>query len=200
MAAKAHSTPTPNAHDEVMATTVCTTRVSPLDRAGIIFIVAIRIVDGSSRILEQWLLPLQIVDPPELGNRKLRRRQVTAAIGSLIDRHAEAVRAAALIEVTKRVSALGISVAGSTALAQRREAALLKRILAERQPLVQLGLFDRRLLRQRQSELQLEEHLEIEHRRRLNELNSARTLLIAQPLQIALVLLIKGPRRSCSLG
>jgi hypothetical protein len=134
-----------------------------------IFFTRTRIVDGSGRLVEELLIPVEVDDdiegPPQ----------------QICDRWHSRVRAVCLEEVAGRIANLAQEYRHGLERARIRESQLADIARAHRDALVQPGLFDRRLLDDRMDDP--------DHERR-ESLTTASTLLLAQQSETVLLIVV----------
>ncbi len=141
-------------------------------RSGAIFFIRTRVVDGSGRLVENLLIPVEVrIVSPTLR----RRRDIRAHAQEVLDAHQAAVRSVALAEVARRITALAADYGHGLERARARESRLAE---TDAHVLVQAGLFDRR-------------HLQNQDRPvRFHPMTASSSLLVAQQSEIVLLLVV----------
>ena len=145
------------------------TTTAGLDRSVAIFLTRTSIADGSGRLVEELLIPVQVDRDP--GDEAQR----------VFDRWQAAVRSVCLAEVAKRMTALAWDYRHGLERAGARESRLAELAGADRAGLVQPGLFDRRSTNDRGV---------LPDSQRQESLNAASSLLVAHQLEFVLLLTI----------
>jgi hypothetical protein len=127
---------------------VTTLRISPhgvLRDTAAIFFVRVRIIDGSGRLLEDVIVPVQLRLP--LADRATRRSDVRDEAQLLIERHGPAAMAAVGPHLAVRLAEISRQYGPGLERAERRERWLGRIVKRDGHHLVQAGLFDRRSLK-----------------------------------------------------
>jgi hypothetical protein len=137
-----------------------------------------RVVDGSGRLIEDFLIPLQIRCSPSALRRM---RGVHRWAQKLLDACLPSARSTALAEVAVRIDHLAAEYGRGLSRARAREAELGTLIEADRQALIQPGLFDRRGLGTGPS---------VQTDGRRQTLDNAASLLVAQQSEATLLLIV----------
>jgi hypothetical protein len=153
----------------IPAATLRRTKAAGLRRCVAIFFTRTTIVDGSGRLVEELLIPVQV------------ERETGGDVQKMFDSWHALVRSVCLVEVAKRVTGLAWEYRHGLERARARESALAAIARADRGGLIQPGLFDRRAIHGRVS---------IPDDARQESLNSASALLVAQPSEIVLLLVV----------
>jgi superfamily II DNA or RNA helicase len=150
-----------------------------------------RIVNGCGRLVEDLLVPvrspLSSADVAGACSSNVRRRNVRTVVDRLLEQLQETVASVVRLHVQRRASAVAVESREWVARAITRERQL-SQILQTGNPLVQAGLFDSRLLRQREDGRAQHQRLVLETTSRTAqvELNSVTT---AQEPELVLLLL-----------
>ena len=175
---------------DVGATTIRTSPHSVLRDPAVIFFVRVRIIDGSGRLLEDVMVPVQLRLP--LADRATRRSDVRDNAQLLIVRHGPAAMAAVGTHLAVRVADISRQYGRGLERAERRERWLGRIVNHDGHHLVQAGLFDRRSLK----DLDVARYRELRASRESNErrqtLQSGMTGLSTLQPEIVLLLLIKA--------
>jgi hypothetical protein len=130
---------------DVGAATLRTSPHNLLHDTAAIFFVRVRIIDGSGRLLEDVMLPVQLRLP--LADRATRRSDVRDKAQLLIVRHGPAAMAAAGTHLAVRLAEISRQYGRGLERAERRERWLGRIVNHDGHHLVQAGLFDRRALK-----------------------------------------------------
>jgi len=134
-----------------------------------IFLTRTSIADGSGRLVEELLIPVEVNRDPGDGAEQV------------FDRWQALVRSVCLAEVAKRITALAWDYRRGLERARARESRLAELARADRGGLVQPGLFDRRSTNDRSPLLDCQ---------RQESLSAASSLLVAHQLEFVLLLTI----------
>ena len=153
----------------IPAATLRRTTAAGLHRSTTIFFTRARIADGSGRLVEELVIPVEVNREPGDHAQKV------------FDRWQRLVRSVCLAEVAKRTTGLAWEYRHGLAQARAREARLVETARTDRAGLVQPGLFDRRAMNDRPP---------APDACRQESLNSASSVLVAQQLQFVLLLSI----------
>jgi hypothetical protein len=145
------------------------TTAAGLHRSTVIFFTRTNIADGSGRLVETLVIPVEV--STEAGSNTQQ----------LFDRWQPLVRSVSLAEVAKRITGLAWEYRHGLARARARESQLAEMARADRAGLVQPGLFDRRAMPDRSPNADCG---------RQESLNTASSLLVAQQLEFVLLLVI----------
>ena len=134
-----------------------------------VFLTRTSIADGSGRLVEELLIPVEVYRGPGDGAQQV------------FDRWQAPVRSVCLAEVAKRITALAWDYRRGLERARARESRLAELARADRGGLVQPGLFDRRSTNDRSPLLDCQ---------RQESLSAASSLLVAHQLEFVLFLTI----------
>jgi hypothetical protein len=151
-----------------------------------------RIVNGSGRLIEEVLLPIQLpmstADLSGVCASQPKRRDVSALAEQLIDRFRAAVTSAARSHIERRVAEIaGESRAWVTrALARERR---LSRLVATDDALFQAGLFETRLAKHREDIRAQRQRLVDETTTRAGHLELDAVMSVAQAPELVLLLI-----------
>ena len=156
---------------------------------GVVCLFRARVADGAGHLAETMLIPVHapVADMPPIRTRRDARRRVERLLSQLD----HVIRQAARRAVADRLRVVQSEHAGAVARAREREAmvaSLLDVRLAR--PLVQLGLFDRRALRQAERDRQRAAAQRRDADMQLSALEASMTLAPARELELLLVLMV----------
>lgn len=165
---------------EVVATTLRRATAAGLHASTAIFFTRTRIVDGSGRLVEDLVVPIEVRCPSEAT--RIRRCRLPQQLQTLFDGWLGQVRTACLTEVASRITNLASAYGQGLQRARTREAQLLKLANNRRSALVQQGLFDRRGKRQQAAT----------SHGRTEAFDAASSLLVAQQSEVVLLLVISS--------
>jgi hypothetical protein len=174
---------------DVGATTLRPSPHSVLRETAAIFFVRVRIIDGSGRLLEDVMVPVQLRLP--LADRAARRSDVRDTAQLLIVRDGAAAMAAARRDLAVRLAELSRQYGRGLERAERRERWLGRIVSHDGHHLVQAGLFDRRSLRNLDAVRDRELRVSRESDERRQTLQSVGGLSTLQP-EIVLLLLVNA--------
>lgn len=149
-----------------------------LIRSAAIFFTRTRIVDGSGRLVEDLMVPVEV------------RRDIGPQAQRAFDAYYSAVRSVALAEVARRITALATEYGRGLARVRARESRLEEFAENRAHELVQAGLFDRRALQDRDRSVHVHATVSNQHRERREALDASSSLLVAQQSEIVLFLII----------
>jgi hypothetical protein len=145
------------------------TKAAGLRRSVAIFFTRTTIVDGSGRLVEELVTPVEV------------ERETGADAQQVFDRRHALVRSVCLAEVARRITGLAWEYRRGLERARARESQLAEPARADRAGLMQPGLFDRRAMQGR---------ISITDGKRQASLNSASSLLVARQSECVLLLVI----------
>jgi hypothetical protein len=171
----------------------CTTIRHPeshhLIRPGAIFFTRTRIVDGRGRVVEDLIVAVQV---RTAGLQALRAQK-------MLDSHHAAVRSAALAEVARRLRTLAAACQRGLQRARAREVSITALIENDVLESVQAGLFDHRAVQNHDRSVHRRTTMSNEHRVRTEALDASLSLLVAQPSDTALLLIVAphGAKPAC---
>ena len=153
---------------------------------GVVCLFRARVADGAGHLAETVLIPVHapVADMPRIRTRRDARQRVERLLSQLD----HVIRQAARRAVADRLRVVQSEHAGAVARAREREAmvaSLLDVRLAR--PLVQLGLFDRRALRQAERDRQRAAAQRRDADMQLSALEASMTLAPARELELVLV-------------
>ena len=156
---------------------------------GVVCLFRARVADGAGHLAETVLIP---VHAPVADMQRIRtRRDARQRVERLLSQLDQVIRQAARRAVADRLRVVQSEHAGAVARAREREAmvtSLLDVRLAR--PLVQLGLFDRRALRQAERDRQRAAAQRRDAGMQLSALEASMTLAPARELELLLVLMV----------
>jgi hypothetical protein len=155
----------------IPVTTLRKPKAAGLHRSVVIFFTRTNVVDGSGRLVEEIVIPVEV------------DRQPGEDAQMVFDRWQPLVRSVCLAEVAKRITGLAWEYRHGLARARARESQLAEMVRADRAGLIQPGLFDRRATGHRASP---------EDSGRQESLSTASSLLVAQQLEFVLLLSTGG--------
>jgi hypothetical protein len=184
------ATPPTTALGDVGATTLRTSPRNVLHDTAAIFFVRVRIVDGSSRLLEDVMVPVQLRLP--LADRATRRSDVRDKAQLLIGRHGPAAMAAAGTHLAVRLAEISRQYGRGLERADRRERWLGRIMNHDGHRLVQTGLFDRRALKDLDAVRYRELRASRESNERRQTLQSVMAGLSTLQPEIVLLLLVES--------
>ena len=175
---------------DVGATTLRTSPHSRLRDTAAIFFVRVRIIDGSGRLLEDVMVPVQL--RLALADRPTRRSDVRDQAQLLIVRHGPAAMAAVGTHLAVRLADISRQYGRGLERAERRERWLGRIVNHDGHHLVQAGLFDGRSLKNLDAARYREVRASRESNERRQTLQSVMSGLSTLQPEIVLLLLIKA--------
>jgi hypothetical protein len=140
-----------------------------LHRHVAIFVTRTRVVDGSGRLVEELIIPVQV------------GRDIEGRVQDVCDRWHSRVLAVCLETIAARLADLARQYRDGLERARSRESQLAGIVRSDRSALVQPGLFDRRALQDR---------VEAPDHERQDALTTAFSLLLAQPPETILLIVV----------
>jgi hypothetical protein len=146
------------------------TTAAGLHRSTVTFFTRTQIADGSGRLVEELVIPVEA------------SREAGGDVQVMFERSQPLIRSVCLAEVAKRITSLAWEYRHGLARARARESQLAEMARAERAWPVQPGLFERRVLHDR---------IAAADSGRQESLNTASSLLVAQQLGFVLLLVIE---------
>jgi hypothetical protein len=154
----------------VAATVLRRATTAGLNRPAAIFFTRTRIADGTGRLVEDLVVPIEV-----------RGCDVALQTQTLFERFHPLIRSACLHEVARRITDLASEYGRGLERACTRESQLARLAGTDRTALIQPGLFDGRAMKDRAP---------FEHDGRKEALDLASSLLVAQPSETVLLLVI----------
>jgi hypothetical protein len=161
---------------------------SSLIRSAAVFFTRTRLVDGTGRLVEDLMVPVEVRATPHAALRK--RRDIGLHARKVFAAYHAAVRTVALAEVARRISVLATDYGRGLERARERESRLAELAANHAPERVQAGLFDRRALQDRDRSVHFHAAMSNQHRQRRQALDASCSLIIAQQSEIVLLLII----------
>jgi hypothetical protein len=154
----------------------------------------VQLVTGAGRLIEDTLLPIRV--PFAASKPRLRRREVRATAEAVIAVMQPDVIRHAREYARIRQHQISMECAEWLARAAERERSIARQASVRTSPLVQLGLFDSRAIRQHLDGRRLAHALIDETNTRTNLLEADSRVWLAHDPDIALLLITNGPGHS----